>query len=297
MGQPRRHPEISAALAAGGGVVLARDHPSMRRTLLREVERGSMSSPLPGVFTTAAAGQDPVVLAAVVCASRPNAVVTGWTAAALSFWPGRARLPVEALQMTTRHPVGWLRTSRAVVDPELVVNRGALRLTCPEVTALGLASRTRGESIFSALRSGTATPASLAAALDALPGRRGTTELRAAVRRAANNPFSGGEQQFQRFLRDEQLASFVGNKRVRVFGRAYLLDLADEERRVAIEFDSIAFHADRRAFEDDRRKHNDLEAAGWRVLHVTWRMLVDEPAEVVRRIRQLCAEVERLRGR
>lgn len=289
MGAPRRHPEISAALAAGGGVVLARDHPSLRRTLLREVERGSLISPLPGAFTSTASGQDPLVLAAVVCASRPDAIITGFAAAALSFWPGRGRLPIEVLRMTSRHPTAWLRPSRAALEPELIVHRSRLRLTCAELTALRLAPRTRGESVFAVLRSGAATPSSLAAVLDAVPGRRGTAELRRVVRRAAENPFSGGEQRFQQLLRDEQIVGFVGNRRVRVFGRSYVLDLADPDRRVAIEFDSVEFHSDRRAFEADRRKHNDLEAAGWRVLHVTWRMLVEEPAEVLRRIRQLVA--------
>lgn len=267
--------------------MLARDHPSLRRTLLREVERGSLSSPLPGAYVARGAAQDPVTLAAVVCAVHPRAVVCGWTAAALTWWPSRAVLPVSAAGIRLGRTPPWLQTRRSAVPHELVVARGPLRITCPALTAVDLAVESTGESVFAALRSGSVSVTDLAAALRATPGRPGNAERGRLLERARRNPWSGGELRFQQFLASEQLQGFEGNVRVRVFGRTYRVDLALLRWKVGIEFDSVRFHADRRAFEADRRKHNDLEAAGWRILHVTWQMLVDEPAEVLRRIRQL----------
>jgi very-short-patch-repair endonuclease len=292
MSTGRRHELISSALAAGGGVVLARSHPSLRRTLLREVERGTLASPMLGTFVAAGTERDPLILATALCAFFPDAVVTGWTAAAMSFWPGEERLPIRALQVKPGNAPAWLAASRASVPPELIVSRGPVRLTCPELTALDLAAESGGESVFALLRSGAGSIEGLNAVLALLPRRRGNAARGRALGRAANNPWSGGEQQFQRLLMNEQLAEFVGNLRVRVFGRTYRVDLALERLKIGIEFDSAEFHTDRKTFEDDRRKHNDLEAAGWRILHVTWEMLVGTPDETLRRIHQLIARVQ-----
>ncbi|WP_353648300.1 DUF559 domain-containing protein [Nakamurella sp. A5-74] len=293
MSTGRRHVQISAALAEGGGVVLARSHPTLRRTLLREVERGTLASPMWGTFVAAGAERNPLVLAAVLCAVCPEAVIAGWTAAALTFWPGKECLPIRAINLAVGRAPSWLSASRASVPPELVLTRGSLRLTCPELTALDLAVESQGESIFALLRSETGSVEGLKTALALLPGRRGNAARGRALGRAANNPWSGGEQQFQQFLLNEQLTEFVGNLRVRVFGRTYRVDLALPRLKIGIEFDSIAHHTDRKSFEADRRKHNDLEAAGWRILHVTWQMLVGGPDEVLRRIRQLIVGVAR----
>lgn len=187
----------------------------------------------------------------------------------------------------------WLRSTRRGVPPELVRSAAGLRWAAPELTALDLAAATHGESVFALLRSGSGTLAGLAAVLAATPRRPGNADRSRALQRAANNPWSGGEQQFQSFLRHEQLSEFVGNLPVRVLGHRYVLDLGIGRLRVGIEFDSVSFHADRRAFEADRRKHNDLEAAGWRILHVTWQMLTAEPELVLDRIRRLIRVAER----
>ncbi|MEJ7649040.1 MAG: DUF559 domain-containing protein [Nakamurella sp.] len=160
------------------------------------------------------------------------------------------------------------------------------------MTALDLAVESQGESVFALLRSGAGSIEGLNAVLALLPRRRGNAARGRALDRAANNPWSGGEQRFHQFLLNEQLEEFVGNLRVRVFGRTYRVDLALPRLKIGIEFDSLEFHTDRESFEKDRRKHNDLEAAGWRILHVTWQMLVGTPDEVLRRIRQLIDRVQ-----
>ncbi|MEA2422166.1 MAG: hypothetical protein QOF55_1265, partial [Thermoleophilaceae bacterium] len=44
---------------------------------------------------------------------------------------------------------------------------------------------------------------------------------------------------------------------------------------------SYAFHSPRAAFERDRARDAELIAAGYRVIRVTWRQLVEEPEATV----------------
>jgi very-short-patch-repair endonuclease len=49
-----------------------------------------------------------------------------------------------------------------------------------------------------------------------------------------------------------------------------------------VETDGHQTHGTRQAFERDRRRDQRLTIAGWRVIRVTWRQLVREPAQVTR---------------
>lgn len=59
------------------------------------------------------------------------------------------------------------------------------------------------------------------------------------------------------------------------------VDLAWPERRLAVELDGFAFHADREQYRNDRRRLNALELAGWRVLRFSWEDVVANPSYVV----------------
>ena len=50
---------------------------------------------------------------------------------------------------------------------------------------------------------------------------------------------------------------------------------------LVVEVDGYAYHGNRAAFERDRRKDAALVAAGYRVLRVTWRQIVEEPHALV----------------
>jgi len=50
---------------------------------------------------------------------------------------------------------------------------------------------------------------------------------------------------------------------------------------LVVEVDGYTFHATRGAFERDRRRDAELQAAGCRVVRVTWRQIVDEPEALV----------------
>jgi very-short-patch-repair endonuclease len=69
---------------------------------------------------------------------------------------------------------------------------------------------------------------------------------------------------------------------VRVGG--YEVDALWPAERLIVEVDGFAFHSARSSFESDRKRDAELTAAGYRVIRVTWRQLVEEPEAVVARL-------------
>ena len=62
------------------------------------------------------------------------------------------------------------------------------------------------------------------------------------------------------------------------------VDFLWREQRLVVEVDGFRYHSSRAAFERDRRRDAALAAAGYRVIRVTWRQLVEGPEAVVARI-------------
>ena len=60
------------------------------------------------------------------------------------------------------------------------------------------------------------------------------------------------------------------------------VDCLWRQERVIVELDGRAFHEDGFSFERDRIRQNTLVKAGYLVFRWTWKMVVDEPAEPVR---------------
>jgi hypothetical protein len=69
------------------------------------------------------------------------------------------------------------------------------------------------------------------------------------------------------------------------------VDFAWPSRRVLVEVDGFAYHADRVSYRNDRRRQNALEIAGWLVLRLTWEDVLGRPDEVVRVVRQALGEI------
>ena len=72
-----------------------------------------------------------------------------------------------------------------------------------------------------------------------------------------------------------------------VLVEGYLVDAFWPAQRLVVELDSWEFHGDRGAFERDRERDAVLQAAGYRVVRITWRRLAEKPADVARLIRRL----------
>lgn len=64
------------------------------------------------------------------------------------------------------------------------------------------------------------------------------------------------------------------------------VDLAYPRAKLALEADSYRWHAGYSSWQRDLRRRTRLAAAGWRVIHSTWRELVHEPGELVAAVRE-----------
>jgi very-short-patch-repair endonuclease len=67
----------------------------------------------------------------------------------------------------------------------------------------------------------------------------------------------------------------------------YEVDCLWRRQQVVVELDGRDVHDTRHAFEADRARDRALQAAGYRVVRITWRQLRDEPAAVATDLRAL----------
>ena len=68
-----------------------------------------------------------------------------------------------------------------------------------------------------------------------------------------------------------------------------VVDFAYPEQLVAIETDGYRWHSGKARWQKDLRRRNRLAVVSWRVLHVTWDELRDDPASVTDAIRRTLA--------
>ena len=67
----------------------------------------------------------------------------------------------------------------------------------------------------------------------------------------------------------------------------YEVDFVWPHARLILEADSWSAHGRRSVFERDRARDAALQVAGWRVVRLTWRRLLEEPELVARQLAQL----------
>jgi hypothetical protein len=72
-----------------------------------------------------------------------------------------------------------------------------------------------------------------------------------------------------------------------VLVEGYLVDALWPGQRLIVELDSWKFHSGRHAFESDRERDAALQAAGYRVVRITWRQLEADPERVAAVIARL----------
>jgi very-short-patch-repair endonuclease len=125
------------------------------------------------------------------------------------------------------------------------------------------------------------TPRALAAVLAREPRRKGATVIRRLIRDPRLTR-SERERLLLKLIEQAQLPEPVTN--VRLHG--YRVDVFWPAERLIVEFDGWRAHGQRHAFENDPKRDHILVAAGYRVIRVTDRQLLDEPLAVIARIAQ-----------
>jgi very-short-patch-repair endonuclease len=189
---------------------------------------------------------------------------------------GRRCRPKQGLRI---HTVAKLAASDIRKKPPI-------RLTSPARTIVDLAgeaSDSELEEIIARARTmKLIREGELEAAMTRAGKQKGTAKLRALLGSEAGRAMtrSGIERRCRRLLEAAGLPQPKVNHRV----AGYEADFLWPEQRVILEVDTYTYHGDRRAFERDRRKTMALEDAGYLVIRVTRRQLLEEPYWVIAHI-------------
>lgn len=169
--------------------------------------------------------------------------------------------------------------------------RSSIPVTCPSRTLLdvaaGLSPRRLERAVEAADRHLLLEIAELTRLIEISRGRKGMGVLRSVLARFRPVPETRSEleRRFLRLCREAGLPPPAVN--VPVAGIE--VDFLWRQARVVVEVDGYAFHRDRAAFERDRRRDAALQRIGHRVIRLTDRRVVGEPAAVIRDVRALLA--------
>jgi predicted transcriptional regulator of viral defense system len=227
---------------------------------------------------------------AAVLACGPDTVLAGRSAAAL--WRIRSSTrPVIEVVSPRRLELRDIEAHRTVLAyDEVTIERG-IPVTTPARTLLDLAAVLTEQHLKAAFEEAEVrrltSPTSLDALVARYAGRRGTKAIQHVLNehhdRGHSIPTSILERRFLALLD----AHGLPRPEINHLSDNGELDATWDEQRLVVECDSFATHGTRAAFERDRAKDRALQVAGWRVIRVTWRQLIDDADVVGRQVAAL----------
>jgi very-short-patch-repair endonuclease len=178
-----------------------------------------------------------------------------------------ANLPAD--ETTTHHGIPTTTAPRTLLDLSAVVHRDELR------SAMRQAEQQRLTDLLW-----------LGDLVERYPRKPGVPAARALIEETRSGlgvVRSELEERFQSLLLNAAVPRPETN--VRIEGME--VDCAWPEHHLIVELDGHATHHDTLTFETDRVRDRRLEAAGWRVVRITWRQLHETPGEVEADLRTL----------
>jgi very-short-patch-repair endonuclease len=145
--------------------------------------------------------------------------------------------------------------------------------------------------LIDARRARIVTDAELYAVLDRVRHRKGHAAVRALLDDEMEEGYSRSkaERKLRKLVKSADLPIPLYNRKI----RGLMVDAHWPALRVVVEVDGRKDHGTLWAFENDRYRDQILVAAGYRVIRVTWRQLVNEPMAVAVRIGQALIWAER----
>jgi very-short-patch-repair endonuclease len=227
---------------------------------------------------------------AAVLAGGPDAVLSHRSAAALWNIRPTARARTDVTVGRNRRPRRGIEFHRIQLPDDEKTTHEGIPVTIVARTLIDLAKvldRARLEKALAQAeiqRLHTGLP--LNAAVQRHATRPGVKKLTAAIAKttwAENITRSELEDRFLAFLDAHNLRRPETN----VLIEGLEVDCVWRDKRVIVELDGRATHGTRQAFERDRERDRILQAAGWRVIRITWTQLHLQPAAVRRDLRKL----------
>jgi very-short-patch-repair endonuclease len=285
------HPDRRAAAVAAGqrGLITTSQLAAVgirRGALAVRARHGRLHRVHREVYAVGVPASDPATLelAAVLACARSAVISHGSAAFAWGIVdrrPPRIHLTVAGphrvrLEGVTCHTAPRLEPRDRALRDGLPVT-GAAR-TVLDLAAV-LAERDLRWAVEEARVRRLVTGSELAVLLARTPGRRGAGRLRrvlATLEGDARITRSEAERRLHDLVRRAGLPPARANARV----VGHEVDLLWPDAALVAEVDGFAFHGSRAAFERDRRRDAELQAAGYRVVRVTWRRLTEEPEAV-----------------
>jgi very-short-patch-repair endonuclease len=219
---------------------------------------------------------------AAVLAGGSGAVLSHRAAAGLHGLLSTAAVDVTV--RTQRRSRKGVRFHQAVIPPDERTVVDGIPVTTAARTILDLAAGAPEHRVEKAIHEAEVQRLGDVVSLDDLltryPGRRGSAKVRSVLARGRiglDVTKSELEDAFLRAVDDHGLRRPRRNHVV----EGCTVDCAWPEHRVVVELDGRGVHDTARLFESDRARDRRLIRAGWIVVRVTWRMLVEDPAGVL----------------
>lgn len=224
----------------------------------------------------------------------PGAVLSHRSAAA--HWGIRdySGAYVDVTSPRKTRSTGSIRRHWALLRSDEVTEHDGIPITTPPRTIFDLAPESPPHVVEAALRQSEFLrlydSLSLWDLLERYPRRRGNPAVRAALaslEEASGETRSRLEERFLAFLDAHRLPRPNLNVWLEINGHRYKVDCLWPAHRQIVELDSWEAHGTRSAFQTDRSRARRLEAAGYRVTHVTRHQLETEGEELAMDLRTL----------
>jgi very-short-patch-repair endonuclease len=250
----------------------------MRRGLLHRVHHGVY---LFGPLTFPPGARE---LAAVLACGE-STLVSHRSATALYVLTKAINAPVDVtvIGSSGRRRDGIAAHRVAELHPDDRTLWNGIPITSPARTLLDFASQAQGDELERAIAEAYAlklvTETALRCVLDRYPQRHGAAALRAELDRVGGPAWtrSEAERRLKLLLRQAGLPFPRTNQHI----ARYPADFVWPDQRLIVEVDGFQFHGHRGAFERDRKRDAAHVLAGYRVIRITYRRLVEEPLAVI----------------
>lgn len=290
----RTESPLGAALAIGAGVLSTRRHPELEAAARWAMRQRRLVRIFPRVYVPTELLPDARVRAAALCAADPSAIITGRTAAALTWAPALRAGDIEA--SSHLRPKPGYRLERRTIHPDLVMRREGWSVLRPPASAMELVTELGARIIDDALRAGIPLEA-LWQALELMPHRRGNHLRRRVLADSCDRPWSEAERLAHRLLRAALIHGWRANVRVSLPEGAAYLDIAFESLLLAFEIDGYEFHSSQQRFMADRERDAALARLGWRVIRIPAAMVFDASDRFVALVHEVVGQQVALLGR
>jgi very-short-patch-repair endonuclease len=232
--------------------------------------------------------------AALACGD--GAVVSHRTAAELwgllppELESGDAHVTVCERNPGTRSGIHTHRVRR--LPEEEVTIRHGIPLTTPARTICDLAATEPLRDVESALAEARihrlATDRQINAVIHRAPTRPGAPIIRTLLEQEDDSGYTRSKA--ERLLRDLIAKANLERPLFNEPLLGYVVDALWPQQRLIVEVDGYTYHSHRAAFERDRARDQQLTAAGYRVIRITWIQLRDRPIETITAIVKALAQ-------